>query len=119
SQTRVLISVNLYDEKGSPQAGKEITFQWDGGKETVTSNKDGVVRWPVKKERSKKLLLQLPAGTRASLGLVDQNGDELPSLPVDEIVKSAGGEIVKTIDGTLTSKDAIDRLRKKCHAQVH
>jgi serine protease Do len=117
---RLHISIYLYDRKGKPQSDQEITFRWDQGKETLETGPDGSILWPLKKERHKKLTVQIPKGLRASINLADQKGNDLPFFydTKEETVKSAGGAIVKTIDGVLTSKDPIDRKRENCHAKV-
>ena len=114
----------LVDDKGIAQPNKEVTVQWDQGKETVKSNAVGYVRWPLKKENSKNLNLELPKGIRAALVLVDQDGEYIPfgagkDDPSVEKVKSGGGKIVKTFDGKLAKTDPFDLDREKCYRHIH
>jgi serine protease Do len=125
-QAKVPLHVNavVIDDKGEPMPNKEITVLWDKGKETLKSNKEGVVRWPLLKDKSKKMALELPAGARAMLALTDPNGTSIglkfnkhdPSI---ETVKSAGGNIVKTFDGVITKTDPFDLEREKCYRHIH
>ena len=116
------INAILLDDKGDPLPDQELTVQWEKGTETLKSNKDGVVRWPLVSDKSRMLAIQLPKGTRAMLALTDPDGMGLKFSDADptiEKVKSAGGAIVKTFDGKLSDKDPFDRERAKSHAQVH
>jgi S1-C subfamily serine protease len=116
-KTPLHLNTVLIDEQGNPLPGKEITFHWEAGKETLKSNGDGVVRWTLVNGKSKKLSLDIPQGSRAVLGLTDAEG--LPiGLTLDEKVKSAGGPVIDTIDGKLTVQDTYDKERKRCYRQV-
>jgi hypothetical protein len=121
-KTALHINAILLDDKGNPLANKELTVQWEKGTETLKSNKDGVVRWPLLSDKSRNLALQLPKGTRAMLALTDTDGFGLKFNEADltvEKVKSAVGPIVKTFDGKLSADDPLDRDRTKSHAKVH
>ena len=54
------------NDKGEPQANKEITVTWEKGKESFKSDKEGVVRWPLSKDNTRKLAVQVPNGLRAA-----------------------------------------------------
>jgi Bacterial pre-peptidase C-terminal domain len=113
----------LIDDKGNPQPNKEITVQWDKGKETFKSNADGVVRWALAKDKSRKLSLELPKGIRAMVAVTDKEGTSIGLYskedPSIEKVKSAGGPVVKTFDGTIIKSDPFDIERDKCYRHVH
>ncbi len=125
AQAKVPLHINalLINDKGDPLPNKEITVQWEQGKETLKSDGAGVVRWALAKEKSKKLSLQLPTGTRAMVAVTDAKGTSLGLFSKDdpsvEKVKSAGGPIVKTIDGTIKKSDPFDLEREKCFRHVH
>jgi Trypsin-like peptidase domain len=121
-KTPLHINAILLDDKGEPLADKELTLQWEKGTETLKSNKDGVVRWPLVSDKSRKLAIQLPKGIRAMLALTDSDGVGLKFSDADptlEKVKSAGGAIVRTFDGTLDDNDPFDLERSKSRAQIH
>ena len=112
----------LVDDRGAPVAGKEITVKWDGGQASFKSDSEGVVRWPLKKEQTKKMSFALPDGLRAALVLTDQDGKNVLLGKGDlsmESVRSAGGPIVKTIDGVLKTTDPYDLERAKCYRHIH
>ena len=119
-QAKVALHINavVLDDQGNPAPNQEITFQWEKGTETLKSNKEGVVRWPLQIGKSKKLALQLPAGTRALLALANKEGLSI-GLQFNETVKSAGGAIVKTFEGTIAKTDPFDLEREKCYRHVH
>lgn len=124
AKIKLHINAQLVDDKGAPQAGKEITFQWEKGAETLKSNQEGVVRWPLLFTKSRKLNAQFPQGIRAMLALTDQDGNQIPLKFGDkdadaETVKSAGGTIVKTFEGTLVKTDPFDLEREKCFRHIH
>jgi S1-C subfamily serine protease len=124
AKVKLHLSARVYDLKGKPLTSREVTFEWDQGKETVKSDGEGIVRWPLVKEHSKKLVMLLPRDSRASLNLSDQNGNDLSALFDDvdraaETIKSAGGKIVKTFGGILSKKDLFDEDRKQCYRQTH
>src|SRR5262249_13351623 len=50
NQVKVPLHVNaiLLDEKGNPLPDTSITVQWDKGTATLKSNRDGIVRWPLR-----------------------------------------------------------------------
>jgi serine protease Do len=116
------INAILLDDKGDPLPNKEVTLQWDKGTETKKTDKDGRVYWPLLTDKSRQLAIQLPKGTRAMLALTDPDGLGLKFSEADptlEKIKSAGGPLVKTIDGKLNDKDPFDSERTKSRAQVH
>jgi hypothetical protein len=115
------INAILLDNKGNPQPGKEITFVWDKGTEKLKSNAQGVIRIPLAEGKAKKLNLDLPKDLRAMLALTDQDGLYFPRT-IDqsvETVKSAGGAVVKTFDGTIAKTDPFDIERDKCFRHNH
>ncbi len=122
-QVPLHINALLIDDKGNPLPNKEITVQWDKGKETFKSNAEGIVRWALAKDKSRKLNLQLPTGIRAMVAMTDKDGKSIGLFSKDdpsvEKVKSAGGAIVKTIDGTIIKSDPFDIERDKCYRHVH
>jgi hypothetical protein len=119
SKLHLQIQALLVDDKGAPLPGKEVTVKWDQGKETIKSNLEGFVRWPLKKDKAKKLSLELPNGVRAAILLTDQDGNNILLKDLLETVKSAGGKIVKTFDGALSKTDPFDLEREKCYRQLH
>jgi len=125
-KARVTLSVNglVADVKGNPAANAEIAFVWNAGKETVKTDSEGFFRWPIKVDRVKKLRLELPKDLKAALIASDQGGNEIPfgsgeNDPSVEKVKSAGGKVVKTFDGTMAKTDPFDIERDKCHRHIH
>src|SRR6185295_6241882 len=91
---------------------------------TLKSDSEGFIRWQLQKDQTKKLSLNLPKGIRAALVLTNQYGDNLPfpegkSDQSIETIKSAGGEVVKTIDGVIKKTDAFDLEREKCFRHHH
>jgi S1-C subfamily serine protease len=125
AKAKVPLHINalLINEKGEPQANKEITIVWEKGKESLKSNNEGVVRWPLSKEKSKKLGLQIPNGLRAMVAVTDDKGTSLGIFSKDdpsvEKTKSAGGPIVKTFESTLKKSDPYDLERDKCYRHIH
>lgn len=125
NQIKVPLHINavLLDDKGNPLPNKEVTLNWEKGSEKLKSNADGVVRWALAKEKSRKLNLQLPQGIRAMVAVTDSKGDSLGLFSKDdpsvEKVKSAGGTVVKTIDGTIAKTDPFDFEREKCYRHIH
>jgi serine protease Do len=118
------ITAVVIDDKGNPMPNKEVTVRWDKGNETLKSNGEGIVRWQLLKDKSKKLALDLPKGTRALLALTDPEGNAIglkfgKDDPSIETVKSAGGNIVETIVGTINKTDPFDIERDKCYRQIH
>ena len=125
AQAKVPLHINavLVDEKGDPQPNKEITLSWEKGAEKLKSNAEGVVRWPIAKDKARKLNLDLPKGLRAMVAVTTADGTSIglfskedPSL---EKTKSAGGPIVKTFDGTIKKSDPFDLEREKCYRHIH
>ena len=125
AEAKVPLHVNalLIDDKGNPLPNKEITVLWDKGKQTFKSNADGVVRWALAKDKSRKLGLELPTGIRAMVAVTDKDGTSIGLYskedPSVEKVKSAGGPIVKSIDGTIVKSDPFDIERDKCYRHIH
>jgi serine protease Do len=125
AKNKVALHLNaiLVDDKGDPLPNKEIKIQWEKGTETKKSDKNGVIRWPLAAAKAKRLAMELPKGSKAMLALTDADGMSIglkfnEGDPSIEKVKSAGGQVVKTFDGTLTTKDALDSDRTKSHSQV-
>jgi S1-C subfamily serine protease len=125
-QAKVPLHVNavVIDDKGNPMPNKEITVLWDKGKQTLKSNGEGIVRWQLLKDKSRKLALDLPKGTRALLALTDPEGNSIglkfgKDDPSIETVKSAGGKIVETFKGAITKTDPFDLERDKCYRHIH
>ncbi len=121
-KTPLHINAILLDDKGNPQPNKELVLKWEKGTQTLKSNKDGVVRWPLALDKSRQLAMQLPTGIRAMLALTDSDGVGLKFIDGDstvEKVKSAGGPVVRTFDGNLTDRDPFDRERTRSRTQVH
>jgi serine protease Do len=106
----------VLDEQGDPLPGKEVTFRWETGKETLRSNSAGVCRWRLEPGRSKALTLEFPPECRGFLALTDGTGLSL-DLNLAERFPSAGGRLLKTFDGSLTKNDPFDPQRKLCHRQ--
>ncbi|HZZ82376.1 MAG TPA: trypsin-like peptidase domain-containing protein [Gemmataceae bacterium] len=126
AKNKVALHLNaiLVDDKGDPLPNKEITLQWDKGTETKKSDKNGVIRWPLAAAKAKRLAMDLPKGARAMLALTDADGMSIglkfsEGDPSIEKVKGAGGKVVKTFDGALTTKDPLDKERTKSHFHVH
>ena len=117
------INAILRDGKGNPLPGKEITFSWEQGSEKLKSDKEGIVRWPLAKDKSRKLAFELPKDATALLGLTDRDGNSLGQLFKEdksiEAVKSAGGKIVKIFEGSLKKTDPFDFEREKCYRLIH
>lgn len=116
------VNAILLDDKGDPLPNKELTVLWEKGTQTLKSNREGVVRFPLVSDKSRKLALQLPQGARAMLALTDSDGLGLKFVEADmtvEKIKSAGGTVVKTIDGKLTDSDPFDTERNKSRVKVH
>lgn len=117
------INAVLVDAKGLPQANKEIVVQWEKGSQKLKSNSDGVVRWALAKDKTRKLSIELPKDVRAMLALTDKDGQSLGLFskedPTIEKVKSGGGKIVKTIEGDIKKTDPFDIEREKCWRHVH
>ena len=117
------INAILVDEKGNLQPNKEVTLKWEKGTEKLKSNAEGVVRWALAKDKSRKLNLDLPQGIRALVAVTDAQGTSLGLFskedPSVEKVKSAGGTVVKTIDGVIKKSDPFDFERDKCFRHVH
>lgn len=121
-KTPLHINAILLDDKGDPLPNKELVLKWEKGTTTLKTNKDGVVRWPLATDKVRQLAFQLPKGTRAMLALTDSDGVGLKFIdgdPTVEKIKSAGGPIVRTFDGSLTDRDPFDRERTKSRAQIH
>jgi serine protease Do len=124
ASTPLRVNAILLNERDEPLSGKEVVFHWEKGKEVVKSTSSGVVRWPLLLDRSRKLRVELPGGARALLALVDPEGSAMPLQfgkgdPTLAPVKSAGGKVVRTIEGILNAKDTPDRLRKGAVVQIH
>jgi S1-C subfamily serine protease len=118
------LSAVLVDDKGNPVGGKEAVFQWEGGKETLKANDQGVIRWKLAKEKATKLAFNVPQGLRAMVALTDSQGNLLPLNFNDpkqnaEKVKSAGGDIVYKAEGQLTTKDPKDSDKTTSFFKVH
>lgn len=125
SQVKVAPYINalIVDAKGMPQANKEVVISWEKGSQKLKSNSDGVVRWALAKDKSRKLVIDLPKNLQAMLALTDKDGQSLGLFGKDdpsvEKVKSAGGAVVKTFDGTIKKTDPFDVEREKCWRHVH
>ena len=105
-------------------ANKEIVINWEKGAQKLKSDNQGIVRWPLVSDKSRKLNLQLPTGIRAMVALTDKDGISLglgggKDDPSVEKVKSAGGKIVQTFDGNLKKTDPFDFERDKCVRHIH
>src|SRR5205807_6580453 len=125
-QAKVPLHINaiVVNDKGDPQANQSVTFQWEKGTETLKTDAQGVVRWLLRTDKSKKLSLQVPKGLRAMVALTDKEGASIGlkfgnNDPSIETVKSAGGPIVKTFDGTIAKTDPFDAERDKCYRHTH
>ena len=125
-KVKIQLQINalLVDDKGAALPKKDVTFVWDQGKKTVKSDADGYVRFPLNKDKGKKLILDLPKGVSAAFGLSDQHRNNMPfgqgpNDPSIEKVKSAGGPIVKTFDGALSKTNPFDLERDMCYRLVH
>lgn len=125
-QAKVPLHINaiVINDKGDPQPNQTLTFQWEKGTETVKSDANGVVRWPLLVAKSKKLAVQVPKGLRAMVALTDKDGQSIGlkfgnNDPAIETVKPAGGNIVKTFDGVIAKTDPFDAERDKCYRHVH
>jgi len=127
SEAKVALHINalLLDNNGDPLVNKEVVINWEKGAQKLKSDNQGVVRWPLLADKSRKLNLQLPEGMRAMIALTDKEGRSLGGLfggkddPSVEKVKSAGGKIVQTFDGTLKKTDPFDFEREKCVRHIH
>lgn len=125
SQVKITPHINalIVDVKGLPQPNKEIVIHWEKGSQTLKSNMEGVVRFALAKEKSRKLSIDLPKDLRALVALTNKDGQSLGLFSKDdpsiEKVKSAGGKIAKTIDGTIKKTDPFDIEREKCWRHVH
>jgi hypothetical protein len=125
AQLKVPLHINavLVDDKGNPQPNKEITVKWEQGSQTLKSNAEGVVRWALAKDKSRKLNLDLPKGMKALVAVTDAQGTSLGLFskedPSVEKVKSPGGSVVKTIDGVIKKTDPFDLEREKCYRHIH
>ncbi len=125
SQVKITPHINalIVDVKGLPQPNKEIVIHWEKGSQTLKSNMEGVVRFALAKEKSRKLSIDLPKDLLALVALTDKDGQSLGLFSKDdpsiEKVKSAGGKIAKTIDGTIKKTDPFDIEREKCWRHVH
>jgi serine protease Do len=114
------INALILDNNGDPLANKEITINWEKGAQKLKSDNQGLVRWPLNTDKSRKLNLLLPAGIRAMVALTDKDGNALiRDDPSVEKVKSAGGMIVQTFDGSLKKTDPFDFEREKCVRHIH
>lgn len=117
------VNAVLIDGAGNPVAGKEVTIRWDNGTQKLKADAEGVVRWKLSKDRLRQLSLELPAGTRALLGLTDADGRPMPRLLKDDAtratVKSAGGKVVMQSKGHLAESDPKDRVKNECVHKVH
>lgn len=125
AKVKVSLHINalLIDDKGNPQANKEVIVTWEKGKESLKTDKEGVVRWQLSREKTKKLSVELPTGLRALVAVTDAKGTSLGIFskddPTVEKVKSAGGPVVKTFEGTIKKTDPYDLEREKCFRHVH
>ena len=122
TKEKVKPSVNalLLDKKGDPLANLEVVVKWDNGSQKLKSDNHGIVRWPLASDKARKLNLQLPDGISAMVALTDQHGNRLLTTdPSIELVKSAGGKIVQTFDGSLKKTDPFDFEREKCVRHIH
>jgi hypothetical protein len=117
-QAKVTMYCNalVIDQQGDPLPGMEVTFRWQTGKETVRTNSEGIIRWPLTSAKFKELTLDLSPDCRALVALTDKAGQSL-ALNLVEKVKSAGGQLFKTFEGTLTKDDPLDQVRKQCHSK--
>jgi S1-C subfamily serine protease len=122
------VSGLVVDAKGIPVPRKEINLSWQKGKErskdTVKTDSDGFFLWPIKLDRTKQLRIDLPKDLRVAVIAASANGSELPfgsgpNDPTIEKVKSAGGKVVKTIDGMIAKTDPFDIERDKCFRHIH
>jgi hypothetical protein len=119
------VTASLLDAEGNPATGKEAVFKWADGKEVLKANDQGVVRWRLSKDRLKKLVLDLPAGTRALVALTDARGNpsglrfNAENDPTIEKVKSAGGKVVLRKEGELVDTDPTDREKTESYHHVH
>ena len=124
-QAKVPLHINavVIDDKGNAAPNKVVTVLWDKGQETLKTNSEGMVRWPLLKEKTRKLALELPTGTRALLALTDQSGTSIglktQKDPSIETVRSAGGEIVEKFDGAIAKTDPFDIERERCYRRLH
>ncbi len=124
AQVPLHINAVLIDKQGDPLPNTEITVNWDKGFQTFKSDAQGVVRWALAKDKSRKLSVELPKGTRALIALTDKEGQSIglkfaendPSL---EKVKSAGGKIVSTFSGAIAKTDPFDVERENCFRHIH
>jgi len=125
AKAKVPLHINavLLDSKGNPLPGKEITFSWEKGVEKLKSDKEGIVRWQLAKDKSRKLAFEIPSDASALLGLTDKDGNSLGRLFKEdksiEAVKGAGGKIVKIFEGSLKKSDPFDVEREKCYRLIH
>ena len=120
----LFVTAHLADAKGKPAVGTEAVFAWAGGREAFKADDQGVVRFPLKRDRVKKLTLELPAGTKALLAVTDAQGAPAglrfgPNDLAKETVPSAGGEIVFSATGKLEVSDPFDREKASSHHKVH
>ena len=117
------INAIVVDAKGQPLANAELTVTWEKGSKTFKSNNDGVVRWPLAKDKYRKLAMALPADTKALVALTDAQGQSIGLKflqdPAEEKVKSAGGKVVKTFNGTIAKTDPFDVEKEKCFRHIH
>jgi serine protease Do len=117
--------LTLFDAKGIPAAGKELAFHWAKGGKTVKTDANGVARLEMKKDTTRELFAEVPAGYRAAFELTDGDGNPFPLAPgkgfARERVKSAGGKVALQAEGRLTEGDPFDPARKegKCRRHVY
>jgi serine protease Do len=122
----------LVDDKGKPVADKPVQFRWEKGEALIKSDDKGALKLELSKDNVKNLFLEVPQGLKVALEMTDGNGNPFKfPLPPDfekEKVKSAGGKLLLQEEGTLTSKEALDKLRadltqrkldKACFHKVH
>jgi serine protease Do len=122
----VFVAGTVFDASGKPAANRDIQFQWDGGKTTLKTNDQGLVRLRLSPKSSRDLVLQVPAEHKALLELTDAAGKlrlfrysdgpgrgRVPP-PKDTVV-------VQEIEGKITNDEPfyLGRAGGKCRYKLH
>ncbi len=112
------LAVTLFDKDDKPAPNKDILVTWKDGKKTFKTDDQGAIRFPLLRNIVQDLFVDLPAGLRAFVQLTDPRGN--PAGPDrQEKIPSAGGDVIFTKNGKLTTDDPKDKVKTECHHQVH
>jgi serine protease Do len=114
----------ILDAAGKPVANKEVQFHWDGGKTSVKTNSDGIIRLRLSEKNFKGLMLDLPKEHQALLELTDgwkqRRIFDFSSTAGQKKAPIPPGTILLTLDDRLAPSDAKDKVRgKNCVYKVH